>query len=1061
MAGLQKQLLTIPVAHGVDTKTVDQLVLPGRLVVCKNGRFEQIGVIVKRTGYSAIRNEFSQFNSSPGTILAGNALGVYDDDRNSQLLMFVSGTAYSYAPTLSKWVDRGPAASVNVQTSTVLQNSYEQTAHDEETLNGVTVHAYQDNRGGIRAHVVSSETGAVFQNDVLVDANGTDPRVVSIGQFLFAFYRKNQDLRFVRVNPYDPLSFDAQGATVSNLRSWHPFWDIKRIDNVLGSNAILVYATDYVQLSADYLTRVCYVTPRGTVGNIGDSLPVPNDVALEPTRGGLGLAVEPKNQDRFAIAYWMESIDELPTGGVMLTAVFSSSLQLGVTANTVNTIDTNTAELTGTVRNIAVGWQGSGSYRVAYTILPETSSSSDAYVKIGGLDGTIQTDPTTSLDIVSTGTLFMKSVGLVSNGMTYGTSSFFVMGHESQNDQSFYLLAKDDRKLYARSLPLVAGVTLTGVLDPSGSVLPGIQNTKLGTYVWPSSIRGYLQSASGSLYTLKGVSETTFQLDEPSSCYSQAQLGKELLVGGGLPSCYDGASFTEHGFVYGPEPVTFTSSSGGSVSTPLGSDSYLYSSLYRWTDARGKQHFSPITENVVHLGLTFNAVTASVPTLRVTNKPDAVIELYRSQLNGQILTRVARVANDKTVDRVSIIDVTSDVSIQANERIYTDGGVLESFAPEACTIVARTKNRVFLAGIESNPFLIRYSQYRTDRDGLEFNPDLQLTCDPYGGPITALADMDDKIVVFKEQAVFEIVGDGPTDAGTQDNFSQPQLVTTDVGCVDQRSVVVYPDGLLFKSSKGYYALSRGLAVSYIGAPVEAFNSSTCVAATLVQDKNEVRFLTDDGNCLVFNYWSGDWSTWTNHRFGVDALVYDGKYTYLRSDGLARVEDQSSHTDVGARIGLDMTTAWIKPGDVLQGHMRIWNVHFLGKFKSPHSLNVQVGYDYDESWAQMTSFVPSASGALSQDFWGNDSVWGSGSVWGGDADGVYQFRLQPSRQQCQSIRFRISDEGTPGEAFSLSSIQLECGIEPGAAKLRDGKTVAGSTNASTGQGGGNNGGPQGF
>ena len=104
--------------------------------------------------------------------------------------------------------------------------------------------------------------------------------------------------------------------------------------------------------------------------------------------------------------------------------------------------------------------------------------------------------------------------------------------------------------------------------------------------------------------------------------------------------------------------------------------------------------------------------------------------------------------------------------------------------------------------------------------------------------------MDDKLIIFKNNSIYFMAGDGPNNLGQQDTFSQPQLISSDVGCENKNSIVLSPQGLFFKSNKGIFRLSRSLGLSYIGAPIEDFNDLTIKKADLLAKKNEVRFLTN-------------------------------------------------------------------------------------------------------------------------------------------------------------------------------------------------------------------------
>ena len=55
---------------------------------------------------------------------------------------------------------------------------------------------------------------------------------------------------------------------------------------------------------------------------------------------------------------------------------------------------------------------------------------------------------------------------------------------------------------------------------------------------------------------------------------------------------------------------------------------------------------------------------------------------------------------------------------------------------------------------------------------------------------TALASLDSALVVFGEDGIDVVHGDGPSDSGDQNTWAI-QPIQTDVGCINPRSVVPY------------------------------------------------------------------------------------------------------------------------------------------------------------------------------------------------------------------------------------------------------------------------------
>jgi hypothetical protein len=147
--------------------------------------------------------------------------------------------------------------------------------------------------------------------------------------------------------------------------------------------------------------------------------------------------------------------------------------------------------------------------------------------------------------------------------------------------------------------------------------------------------------------------------------------------------------------------------------------------------------------------------------------------------------------------------------------------------------------------------------------------------DEGAGPIVALASMDDKLILFKGDRVFYILGDGPDDTGGNNDYTPPQRIASDCGCLDWRSVVSTHDGVYFMSAQGRKLLTRDLQVVPV-TTVETLDQTYPVTTSAIvhPSTGELRWTqnTDDtssprsGAIVYRNYILECWS---------NALVNDG------------------------------------------------------------------------------------------------------------------------------------------------------------------------------------------
>jgi hypothetical protein len=385
------------------------------------------------------------------------------------------------------------------------------------------------------------------------------------------------------------------------------------------------------------------------------------------------------------------------------------------------------------------------------------------------------------------------------------------------------------------------------------------------------------------------------------------------------------------------------------------------------------------------------------------------------------------VRNTTSADTVSIVDEMDDDELLLQEPLYTTGGVLSNDPLPGAGIIAGGKGRLFV-GDPSDANALYCSQERAEGYAMEFAPELRIVFPPGGGAVTAAAVLDDLLVGFKRGAIYGVTGDGPLANPEGGSWSLPGLITSDVGCIDQRTIVATPVGIMFRSAKGIHLLDRGRQVTYVGAPVEAYNDRTITRATLVEDTHQVRFVTSDGIALLYDYFFGQWSVFTNHG-GIDAAIVDGVYHYLRSDG--RVFKQSTgYADDNLQIPLVIETAWIRfraLGDFLQGFQRVWHAQVTGTWKSAHELRIQyqTDYDVDGNWSEPRPFDATSMGGSNY----GDGNYGDGN-YGGSGPTPYQFTMHVGKK-CQAIRFRFTFPeayGSAGACAELAELLITGGVK---------------------------------
>jgi len=469
--------------------------------------------------------------------------------------------------------------------------------------------------------------------------------------------------------------------------------------------------------------------------------------------------------------------------------------------------------------------------------------------------------------------------------------------------------------------------------------------------------------------------------------------------------------------------------------------SYSYRFYYRWTNASGEvetsSDFAAVSATVA---AGKDTLTFTIPTLAHTGKGNLSVLFGMIRNVTIVATRTAAnptsaspfyeitssdpstasaaangyIVNDMLSDTVTLVDKMSDATLASQALDYQNSGELDNVAPPAGHILAAGNGRLFLAGLE-DPNLIWASKIHITGKTAQWNDALTIQTPEDGGAITAMAVMNGVLVVFKSGRIYAVGGDGPDNLGSG-SFRAPELIASSMGCDNQRSVVLTPQGLMFHGSQGIWLLSQQLQLQYIGAPVESYNSQTITAATLMSGVPQVRFLCSSGKTLVYDYLVGEWSTFTNT--GVGATVHQGTYYYADSSGRVGGESSSSWIDLGGSfVSLLFETGWIHPSQTLQGYHRLRSLMVLGDYKSSHTQKISVAYDYRP--------VPTVAGV---DYGDIRTYAAAAYATDGATISPMQYTVSPSIQKNEAFKIRIEETGGSGESFALNEILVELGTK---------------------------------
>ena len=1019
---LQKQPVSINFSQGLDTKTDPFQVPPGKFLSLENSVFNKGGLLQKRNGYTRL-SELPNTTSTYLTTFNGN-------------LTAIGTNLEAYSASNAAWINKGNIQPVDLSTLSLIKNNTNQSYADTAIAsNGLICTVYSDNvpSGG--------STVVVYKYAVADKTTGQNIQPPSV------------------ITP-------AAGTIVGSPRVF-----------VLGNNflilaSILISGVNYLKYF-----RISIAQPYVP----GNSIIYPYDLGPEVT-------ITNKYTPASTVAF-----DAVVAGGALFITWNGNDNAVHVTSLLSNLGQTNTIIFTGyqaTMMSICADTTGvspviygsfydSGTQNgYVYAVSPTLSTvfapvqfiSSESVANIAsaaqnglvslfyevnnnyGYDAGIpshyiKTRTASALGVLGSASTLIRSVGLASKAFIVAAEIYFLTVYYSQYQPTYFLidsLGNVTAKLaYSNAGPyLTTGLPSVTVLGTVGSV----------AYLYKDQIAAVNKTQGDAnpagIYAQTGISLASFDIN--SNINASAEIGKDLYLTGGFLWMYDGYTPVEHLFHVWPDNVEASwSATGGSIhAQPDGStntNAYFYQVTYEWSDNQGNIFRSapsiPLAVTTTGSG-TSGSITLNIPTLRLTAKISNPVKIviYRWSVANQTYYQTTSVTvpllNDTTVDYVTYIDTLADASILGNNIVYTTGGVIENIAAPAIKSLTLFDTRLwYINGEDQN--LLGFSKQVIESVPVETSDLFTLYVSPTSaaqgptGPVTALSPLDDKLIIWKKNAIYYINGTGPDNTGANNQYSQPIFITATVGCDNQKSIVFMPQGLMFQSDKGIWLLGRDLNTTYIGAPVEEFTNGALVQSSVnVPGTNQVRFTLDTGITLMYDYYYGQWGTFTNIP-AISSTLYEDLHTFVNSSGQVYQENLNSYLDGSNPVLMSFKTSWFALAG-LQGFERFYQMFLLGKYYTPFKLEVLLSYDYQDGPSQGVIVTPEGASNI----YGSDPIYGDGTPYGGPTN-IFEARVFPQKQKCESFQVTIKEIYDPqygivsGAGLTLSGINLLIGAKKGA------------------------------
>jgi len=980
--------LQIPLAAGLRGKTDARAKQPPALDIARDIQFDETGGVQTRKPFAGM----------PTAILGGGSIANPRQivENGPERLLFTDTALYSWSARDSAWVLKGTHLAVKIAEQTLFARSEDQVDTDRAELSNTVFYCWSGTDVSaqlVKLAAVDKTTGAVILPPTVVDPGlaGSSPRLVALGTKVLLVWIRNlaTSIYGLALDPANVAGSIVAPTLIVNAATISNRFDIVKIPGA----------------DAAYLATTLSPTTSYTVVKITSALALTSSTKARTCDGAIAVSIDPTGTQAQVIRGNGTNVQ-----GDLLNASTHADI---FTAQAVGTI------AAGTVSHIAAAHrsvQNGGQYR-CYAFW----SSAEA---IGaGVNWTSKFNFVDTGNTLGTQANFVRLLAPASRAFDYagsvyvwgvfaGATSTSATGFVQQLQNTLFLF-RDDATLVSK-----ASYDSAGGL-PSLLRLPGVVNIGGNQFAFCNTIRRLVPVGTNSAslgYAERAPRDILFTFDsnEARRC---ARLGGTLYVSGGEILQYDGTGLYEVGFHIYPWAIGASVAAAGAI--PNGT--YAYKATWKWPNAKGDvDRSTTATVVAATMGAGPSGFDITVNPLYTTRKiaqPPAC-EIWRTIVapiaespfylitsgDSSVLSGSNKyIANDPTVFPLPTVhDALADTAITILQSNPENGTLLESLAPPGATIVLASDTRLFLAGVAGDPDRIWYSKQRNAFEVAAFHDALVIDVPRAGGDITAIAFLNETLIVFRQYAIYAFAGDGLDNFGEGQNYGPGRILSLDIGAVSQEAVALGPMGLVFKSSKGWQLLNRGWAIDDISDGPSAFDADTVQAIHVVESQFQIRILTDQ-RLIVWDYRPSvnQWCEWTIAG-GLDAIIWNGTYAYLTSS-TAMLEQA---VFAGVTYGQDVESTWVKLND-LQGYGRVAQIMILGEFRSAFLLRIRVAYDYQSD---------GAGGWVYTDDFPWDANLGSTTV-----GGPLQVKHGPSRQQCQAIKVRLTAVSEAFRAALLTAV----------------------------------------
>lgn len=241
-----------------------------------------------------------------------------------------------------------------------------------------------------------------------------------------------------------------------------------------------------------------------------------------------------------------------------------------------------------------------------------------------------------------------------------------------------------------------------------------------------------------------------------------------------------------------------------------GANTYLYKILYYYTYQVGTvifEDFGPTTDFSVTSAAAPNSSSISITNIPVlsnnsvssigSNYDTANVKkfIYRTTAGGTVYYKLAELTNATT----SYTDSTADTTLDDNEQLYTNGGVVDNDQPPPAKYVHIVNGIGYYAHVKEGSQILKNRLLQSIPDDPDSVPADFIQ--DFDDEITGISSINGKLVVLTTKTAYRVT----------ENFDELgrggmniERILDAVGCVSHQSIVQTISGLFYAGADGFY-----------------------------------------------------------------------------------------------------------------------------------------------------------------------------------------------------------------------------------------------------------------